>query len=407
MLPVFISCPFSVCNPCCLYLSLLMKYIRDLYRRYISCGHRLFRQQHDNDQYYRNYWQRPAFNTRNGRNGSMAKCIGAQSLLPAVWGEQQQLHDAPAIATIDDYHQPSSPAAATTATPFNTSIHYDDAQYWHIRHADNSIQPVWSSGESFDDDEPFRSVSATRRCSINAHDHLPFVSKSINEMDSKMATAIPLDRASSNQASVRGSFRSEGSGQSQVCRPFSQLSYSGSVHNRNALLNEEFMLKSNNPHHHNHHHHNYHHYHSCFSPHFYNCHDAHCYPVYPQEVLNTKVFLPNKYLEQDKLPTIDSNRLNELPVLKTIHGQSINGINRNRFQRTNLDGSLTTLRATLPISRSAIHFANRQTLSKRPKLEPVPEAIYDSTNICQGKQTKKKFYLNIQTFKLIFISQAN
>lgn len=372
-----------------------MKYIRDLYRRYITCGHRLFGQQHDNDQYYRNYWQRPAFSTRNGRNGSMAKCIGAQSLLPGVWGEQQQLHDASAIATTNDYHQPSSPAIATSATNFNTPIHYDDAQYWHIRHADNSIQPVWSSGESFDDDEPsFRSVSASRRRSINAHDHLPVVRKSINEMDPKMATVVPLERASSNQASVRGSFRSEGSGQSQVCRPFSQLSYSGSVHNRNALLNEEFLLKSNNIHHHNHHH-NYHHYHSCFSPHFHNCQDAQCYPVYVQEALNRKAFLtqlPHEYLEPDKAPLIDSNRLNELPVLKTIHGQSINGINRNRFQRTNLDGSLTTLRATIPISRSAIHFANRPILSKRPKLEPVPEAIYDSTNIRQGEHFIFNFY---------------
>ncbi|OTF77907.1 hypothetical protein BLA29_002478 [Euroglyphus maynei] len=123
-------------------------------------------------------------------------------------------------------------------------------------------------------------------------------------MDEQQRPSTMNDRPASSllfqqqPPSIRGSFRSDGSGQSQTCRPFSQQS---------------FHWNDN----------------------------------------------------------VDNHNMIELPALKPIY----NYPNHQPFNRSTLSDSNNRLRATFPIMQ------RNWILSRRPKLEPVPEAIYDYSTI--------------------------
>ena len=81
------------------------------------------------------------------------------------------------------------------------------------------------------------------------------------------------------------------------------------------------------------------------------------------------------------IPPIDSEHLRELPALKPIY----NYPNNQPFHRaTSSDNNL--FRATVPIMQ------RNWILSRRPKLEPVPETIYDYSTVQPSQPPlKRKF----------------
>ena len=339
-----------------------------LYRRYSSNGDSILRQQHYDDQYdhYRDYWQRPAFGTRifAGRSGTQASLH--------AWPQGKQV--------------------------FSTSadVHHDDAYYWRFRNDDHSTGSLWPGGQSTDE----RPVPPPRRRALKNLQYsvdtglvqafeLPF-SKTME----KDQTINNYDLTPSNQTSARGSFRSDGSGQSQVRRPFSQLSYTGS--NARAPSEVDFGTKSQ----------------------FLRSTLHSSLPLRPQTLMpfHQRQITSISNQSQDSKTCIssptpldvtfphssgnfsrefnfinpasidsrnfESSRLNsklrELPSLRPIHEQSSRQDHLLRtmaqpFYRANHE--ISSLRATVPIGRS--QFTGR-AFSRVPLLEPVPEAIYDS-----------------------------
>lgn len=346
-----LSCPFS---------SVLRTLYRTVFiRRYSTDDDRVFRQQHHHDEYdyYRDYWQRPTFGT-----GVMA----GRSRTPLT------IH-----------------AARAEGLPFQSAgtivadVHNDDVQYWRLRDAHHTAPSIWTSGQSSDErpvPPPRRRAMKNIQFSLDAGLTHPFGAKF--GLDKRNDTGLPVhnyDLTPSNQASARGSFRSDGSGQSQVRRPYSQMSYADStirapVGKMEVQLQPQSFTRLSNL--------------------------NSSLPLRPQTLLLYQRQLPSgqqiKPEPQRDLPAGDHRRfpsfgglssefrpepstsqrahqsahLRELPALCPIHDAVA-------FARATADNS-SSLRATVPIGRSISTFANRVFPKRAPFLEPVPEAIYDS-----------------------------
>lgn len=261
------------------------------------------------------------------------------------------------------------------------------------------------------------------------------------------------DLPPSNQHSARGSFRSDGSGQSQVRRPFSQLSFIGSTlkvpsesefgSKQQQQQNQQQFVRSG--------------FHSSLpvrpqtlqqyqqrqqvvtnqptsnvieSRHYKTSSPATIAGNFPQSFGSFNRELSSirqssgtmtselARFSRSTLPPHLQSQLRELPSLRPIHDPSIadrrppiTGATQP-FNRASQD-NITSLRATIPIGRSISQFANR-ALSRAPLLEPVPEAIYDSAPIHKRHTSELKYpndpynpYQNLPIPRQMFLSSPS
>lgn len=359
----------SSCSSCLNSCTLpLLSIIRALYiRRYSPDDDRVFRQQHYDDEYdhYRDYWQRSAFGP-----GMLA----GRSRTPVALR-----------ARTEDTFQSRVPEYTTVAlgpSTISADVHHDDVQYWRLRDAHHTAtSTLWAGGQSADDrpvPPPRRRAMKNIQFSVEsglAHSILgqKFPSQKAKHLTDSIVHNYDL--TPSNQASVRGSFRSDGSGQSQVRRPYSQLSYAESNATRTpSKLEVQFPPPQLPP---------------PLPPSFTRSTLNASLPLRPQTLLPYQRQMTASFQNQDgQLPVSVfrpqeisglPSRLQELPVLCPIHDVPVG----QAFPRPSLgpDGRFSNLRATVPIGRSISQFPPGRVLHKRPPLlEPVPEAIYDSTN---------------------------
>lgn len=375
-------CPLCACCAAILStraldaLHTVLTYVFPTCGRHSPDDRRVLRQQYHDDQYdhYRDYWQRPAFGSR-----ILAGRAGAQTPLHAWTQGQQQVF-------------------STTA-----DVHHDDAYYWRFRDEDHAAGPVWSGGESPDErpvPPPRRRAMKNLQYSVEAGLVQPLEARFGKSKDQIVHN---YDLTPSNQASARGSFRSDGSGQSQVRRPFSQLSYAGSnvpvpsdmelafsrpqftrstLHSSLPLRPQTLMP-----------------FHqrqvaSIYQPHdsrFQTSSPAGFDSTFPQSfgsftrelssIRRGNTLSESLRPEPQRLSWQTQSQLRELPSLRPIH-EPIGQFSQaavQPFYRASQDSA--SLRATVPIGRSISQFAGRAGLSRAPLLEPVPEAIYDSAPV--------------------------
>ena len=390
------------CSTCPLYwLCCVLTLCRTLYRRYSPNDDVLRHEQHHHDQYdhYRDYWQRSTLG---------ARVVAGRASAQAPVYAYPQGHSLP----------------ATTA-----DVHHDDAYYWRLRDADHTTKPDWSGGKSLDE----RPVPPPRRRTMKNLQYLVEAGL-VQPLGARLAK--PKDREQvvhnydftpSNQASARGSFRSDGSGQSQVRRPFSQLSFAGSnvrgppetefgakhTFGRSTYLHSSLPMRPQTllP------------FHQRQVNTIYQPQDARFKTSSPTTVnLNFPQSFGSFTREFSSIrePSLSTGRqdpsnvqflshLHELPSLQPIHTRAIqqqesgdrNLLAQIGAQQSHISRPVTqpfyrathdhsTLRATVPIGRSISQFAGR-VLSRPPLLEPVPEAIYDSNLTARPQSTAGEF----------------
>ena len=388
-------------------------------RRYTTFGDGIVRQQYYDDQYdqYRDYWQRPPIGTRivAGRSSAPFTIHGWSEGNPITASTTAA---AATAATADDHA-----AGIVDGSKSTNMYHHDDAYYWRIRDANHPTRSIWPGGQSFDE----RPVPPPRRRAMKNIQY-SIESGLVQPLNVRMKAKVdhePLvhnyDLPPSNQHSARGSFRSDGSGQSQVRRPFSQLSFIGSTlkvpsesefgsKQQQQQQNQQQFVRSG--------------FHSSLpvrpqtlqqyqqrqqvvtnqptsnvieSRHYKTSSPATIAGNFPQSFGSFNRELSSirqssgtmtselARFSRSTLPPHLQSQLRELPSLRPIHDPSIAGRRppitgaTQPFNRASQD-NITSLRATIPIGRSISQFANR-ALSRAPLLEPVPEAIYDSAPI--------------------------
>lgn len=360
------SLPFScACSACILSLfTCILTLCRSFCRRY-SSGNGI---RHNNSDYY---WQRPA-----GR--IVAGCAGAP---------------------------PTDRLSAWPADALLPTASDDDAYYWRLRDAHHG-RPIESFGFGISSQSPDeRPVPPPRRralknlqYSVEAGQVTPF---GLGKLSYQKASIHNYDLTPSNQASARGSFRSDGSGQSQVRRPFSQLSFVGAnlrVATDNKFAPQSRFVRSslqssmpartqtllpfhqrqvttiNQPQ----------------EARFQTSSPTGITSHFPQSFGNfAKEFSSirepkNSLVEQtrpDKFNFELQPHLQELPSLQPIHAFTPNQVDlplpplTQPFHRATQEHSV--MRATVPIGRSNWQFAGR-LLSRPLPLEPVLEFMSDS-----------------------------
>lgn len=342
-------------------------------------------QQHDDDEYdnYRHYWQRPEF-----ISGTLAGRGARKRQLQHLLQLQQQASVRPwteASDHFEQYHAPYEYIASGERLPAGScSIPAQSNCQWQSndgtavavdlhnahRHPDGHDggqypQSVWPGCESVDAVVRAQPVSQQRRAVNNmmfsAQTGLVSTLGHGANVKNKWFNGLP--------ATARTSLRSEGSGQSSICRPCSQSSQTNpSVRplpevdeGRHHTIRPQILLPYQQRNHHQ--------IRSIYQPHSLQ------YKTTLPEFTNHRDFNPalkldplNQEPNRTGAPQLPS--LRELPSLRPIHEpqppiQSIQPFIRNHQNSSNS----ISIRSTFPVG---------SRVAKKPLLEPVPEAIYDS-----------------------------
>lgn len=351
-------------------------------------------QQHDDDEYdiYRNYWQRPVHGTRVlvGGYADGATTTTTTPTTPALptqaalrsWTQADQHRRSlrsDRIARPDharaaaDLHYD---AGATSARSGQLAPAPPPGDWTGLRNAYHTM-PALGPGRQPPDDRLRLSTDAGRRA-LNIRlaaeseffqrqqqqQQQPWKKKAMKDIE-PFAHGYDL-----TPISGRGSFRSDGSGQSQVRRPYSQLSYVGSnvftVSDWERLKQPQSRLQV---------------YHQTQPS--YDSVDSSLRNRGPSSLATLSYGQQQQQLDLPWAGRTDdamSELVRELPSLRPIHEPHHHQqfATLARSHPNNLNNN--PLRATMPAARiSAPQFITTRRALRRTPLEPVPEAIYDSS----------------------------
>lgn len=329
-------------------------------------------QQHYDDEYdiYRNYWQRPIHGTRV-LVGSCAD--GATTTTPTTpalptqatlrsWAQADQHRRSlrtDRVARSDYAFAATDVHNDAGATSIRRQLPSPPSDWLNLRNAYHTMPTLGTGSEPLNDRLRISNDAGRRALNIRLIGEEEFAHRQQQPWKKKLIEPF-AHGYDLTPVSGRGSFRSDGSGQSQVRRPFSQLSYAGS----NVFTVSDWdRMKQTQPH----------------------------LQVYHQtqpsfESIDSKAtfsFGPKQQLQSSDLR--QSGQANfampelvrELPSLCPIHEN-----NQQQFQTLvrSQPNNLNSFRATIPTARTSVpQFITTRRALRRTPLEPVPEAIYDKS----------------------------